>query len=273
DPVLRQIDDWEPATVAVGVTEPDRTRATRGPTAQKFPIASVTKPLTAYAVLIAVHHGTLHLDEPVDIDEQPATVTVRDLLAHASGLPLEAGGTVRPPETQRIYSNWAYDILGELVAARAGVAFADVVAREVFSPLKMDTSTLDGSPARDATSTVDDLLAFARELLDPTLIDGDLHREATTTAFGGLSGILPGFGRQDPNDWGLGLEIRGTKSPHWLAASVPATSFGHFGQSGSFLVVVPECGVAAVSLADQPFGSWAATAWRTLTGDIITACC
>ena len=34
-------------------------------------------------------------------------------------------------------------------------------------------------------------------------------------AFPELAGVLPGFGYHNPNDWGLGPEIRGTKAPHW----------------------------------------------------------
>jgi CubicO group peptidase (beta-lactamase class C family) len=84
---------------------------------------------------------------------------------------------------------------------------------------------------------VTDLLAFARELLDPQLLDPALLTEATRVAFPGLDGVLPGFGRQSPNDWGLGFELRGTKAPHWTGCELPPTTFGHFGQSGSFLWV------------------------------------
>ena len=40
--------------------------------------------------------------------------------------------------------------------------------------------------------------------------------------FPGLTGVLPGYGHQKPNDWGLGFEIRDAKSPHWTGAAVLA---------------------------------------------------
>ena len=58
--------------------------------------------------------------------------------------------------------------------------------------------------------------------------------------FPGLVGVLPGFGRMDPNDWGLGFELRDAKSPHWTGARNSPRTFGHFGGSGTFLWVDPE---------------------------------
>ena len=89
-------------------------------------------------------------------------------------------------------------------------------------------------------------------------------------AFPGLDGVLPGFGRQDPNDWGLGFEIRGTKSPHWTATANGAATFGHFGQSGTFLWIDPERDAGLVCLTDLDFGPWAKEAWPVL-GDAVLA--
>ena len=55
-------------------------------------------------------------------------------------------------------------------------------------------------------------------------VHGETHAEATTVQFPGLDGVLPGFGVQRPNDWGLGFEIRDDKSPHWTGL---ANSPGH----------------------------------------------
>src|SRR2546430_7562538 len=95
--------------------------------------------------------------------------------------------------------------------------------------------------------------------------------EATSVAFPGLSGVLPGFGRQEHNDWGLGFEIRDAKSPHWTGSRNSPRTFGHFGQSGSFLWVDPDAGLACVSLADENFGDWARQAWPKLSDDLIAA--
>ena len=82
--------------------------------------------------------------------------------------------------------------------------------------------------------------------------------------FPGLEGILPGFGRFSPNDWGLGLELRDRKQPHWTGARNSPTTFGHFGRSGGFLWVDPEAGLALACLSDLDFGAWAKEAWPRL---------
>jgi CubicO group peptidase (beta-lactamase class C family) len=268
--VLAQVDDWPPELVAVGVTDARDTLATHGPADELLPLASVTKPLAAYAVLLAVQDGALHLDEPLGHGEVAPDATVRHLLAHASGLPPDPGGPIGMPGRKRIYSNWGFDLLGELVAERVGSPFADHLAVEVLEPLGMHTTRLEGSPAYAGHGTVTDLLAFARELLDPQLLDLSLMAEATSVAFPGLDGVLPGFGRQSPNDWGLGFELKGDKQPHWTGTTLAPATFGHFGRSGSFLWVDPTRRLACVELADRAFGPWAAEAWPAF-GDAIVA--
>jgi CubicO group peptidase (beta-lactamase class C family) len=257
---LSRIDDWDVDTVAVGVVGTTTPPTTHGPATTVLPMASLTKPLAAYGVLIAVRDGALHLDEPAG-PTADAGATVRHLLAHASGLPFETGAPTQTPGRRRVYSNWGYEVLGELVAERLGMPFADHLELDLFEPLGMHDTRLEGSPAADARGTVVDLLAFVGELLDPTLLDAETVAEATRVCWPGLDGVLPGFGRQQPNDWGLGFELKGDKSPHWTGASLPPTTFGHFGQSGSFLWVDPEAGVGSVLLGDRDFGAWAKRAW------------
>jgi CubicO group peptidase (beta-lactamase class C family) len=132
----------------------------------------------------------------------------------------------------------------------------------------MSGTRLAGTPAAGAVGPLRDLAALGRELLAPTLVP-DLLARATTTAFPGLTGVLPGFGRQDPNDWGLGFEIRDGKRPHWTGRTNSAATFGHFGQSGSFLWVDPAAGVACACLTDRPFGEWAATCWPELSDQVV----
>ena len=81
--------------------------------------------------------------------------------------------------------------------------------------------------------------------------------------------MLPGFGRQEPNDWGLGLELRDAKTPHWTGARNSPRTFGHFGRSGTFLWVDPAAGVALGVLTDRPFGDWAAVAWPRLADAVL----
>lgn len=265
--VLSQVEDWPVDTVAVGVTDAGTVLDRHGPTDRPFPLASVTKLLTAMGTLIAVQDGLVHLDEPAG----PDGASVRHLLAHASGLPPTEGGPSSPVGARRIYSTVAYEVLGELVAERVGVPFAEHVDIEVCQPLGMTATRITGSPGRDGEGSVDDLLALGRELLSPTLLDDELLTEATSPVFPDLSGVLPGFGRQDPNPWGLGFEIRGGKSPHWTGSRNSPRTFGHFGQSGSFLWVDPDAGLACAELADRAFGEWATEGWPSLSDAVLDA--
>ena len=121
------------------------------------------------------------------------------------------------------------------------------------------------------SSTCADLIRFAAELQAPTLVSAQTAAEATSVAFPGLDGVLPGFGRQSPNDWGLGFEIRDGKSPHWTGAHSSPATFGHFGQSGTFLWVDPDAGAACVVLTDRDFGPWAVEAWPPFTDRVLAA--
>ena len=271
DEVLAEVDGWPVETVGVGVTTAEATSATHGAIDTVLPFASLTKPLAAYAVLIAVQDGAVHLDEPAGPEDAPADITVRKLLAHSSGLPLEPDGLVGAPDRRRIYSNWGYELLGELVAERVGSSFADHLQIEVLGPLGMGRTVLEGSPAHAARGTVTDLLAFARELLAPELLEGELHEAATTIAFPGLDGVVPGFGRQSPCDWGLGFEIKDGKDPHWTGAALDPSTFGHFGRSGSFFWVDPTRGLACAELADRDFDQWSKDRWPDFNDRVVEA--
>lgn len=262
--MLRQIDDWPVDVAAVGVTDGDATIDVHGATTQRLRLASVTKLLTAVGVLVAIQDGLVHLDEPAG----PDASTVRHLLAHASGLPYAEGAPNTTVGKRRIYSNVGYERLGELVADRTDVPFAEHLRIEVFEPLGMDDTSLDGSPAADAAGTVDDLLRFAREILRPSLLDTDLVDDATSPQFPALDGVLPGFGRQTPNLWGLGFEIRGGKSPHWTGNGQPEHTCGHFGQAGSFLWIDRQAGIACAFLGDRDFDTWAADRWPSFNQDV-----
>jgi CubicO group peptidase (beta-lactamase class C family) len=240
---------------------------TRGPVDREYRFASVTKLLTAAAVLVAAEEGILDLDEPAG----PAGSTVRHLLAHASGLPFEPGATLARPGTRRIYSNVAYDLLGELVAERSELSFAEYLRAAVLEPVGMAATELRGSPAAFAFGTLDDLLAFAQELTAPRIVARETLDEATSVQFPGLAGVLPGIGRQDPCDWGLGFEVRGRKSPHWTGTRNSPRTFGHFGGAGTFLWVDPDARLALVVLTDLEFGDWALEAWPALSDAVLGA--
>jgi CubicO group peptidase (beta-lactamase class C family) len=253
---FRQVDGWSCDHVAVGLAG-----ATYGDTDYRFAWASVTKPAAAVAMLVAAEEGLVDLDEPAG----PPGATFRHLLAHASGLPFDEGGPIARPAERRIYSNVGFDTAAALVAERAEMPFA-----EYFDGVWAGSGiALEGPASSGATGTLADLLALASELQQPQRLAPETLAEATTVQFPGLDGVLPGFGRQTPNDWGLGFELRDHKSPHWTGSRNSPRTFGHFGRSGTFLWVDPEAGIALACLTDRPFGDWAAEAWPRLSDDVL----
>jgi CubicO group peptidase (beta-lactamase class C family) len=135
----------------------------------------------------------------------------------------------------------------------------------------MDSTVLEGRPSEGLIGPLRDLAGFAAELLRPSLIAPTTLRTATAVAFPGLAGVLPGIGRFDPLDWGLGFELRGDKTPHWTGSLNAPTTFGHFGGSGTFLWVDPAAGRALACLTDRPFGPWAMAAWPALSDAVLSA--
>lgn len=151
--------------------------ATGRPTTDTIPfrVQSITKSVTAWAVLTLVEAGEIALDDPVgqhvtswELPDAPypwAAVTVRRLLAHSAGLPdgwyedvpldeeppplrdalsgAAAGPIARPttdPDTFR-YSNPGYALVELLVEEVTGRDFAAYVAEAVLEPLGMDGAT------------------------------------------------------------------------------------------------------------------------------------
>ena len=227
--------DWPVETVAAAVVDAGGTHR-HGPTDQAFPLASVTKLLTAMAALVAHEEGTLPLDEPIVGDD----ATAADLLAHSAGIAPDVpepmtpapptshllDGRLRPP--RRPHHRPRRHRLPRLSArgrrrSHSGCTSSDSTDRRV-PVAEHRSTTCSGSPkpGRRRCSSIASTLTRATQP----------HR-------GHLSGVLPGFGRHDPNPWGLGPEIRGEKSPHWTAPENSPATFGHFGQSGTMLWIDP----------------------------------
>lgn len=261
--VLRAVEGWPAQNVSVGVT--GAAEATHGDTAREYRWASVTKPVSALACLVAAEEGTIDLDEPAG----PPGSTIRHLLAHASGLPFQGASPIAKPGERRIYSDTGFEALGEAVARNAEMPFGDYLREAVLEPLGL-SATFDGRPGAGLRGPLEALLAVARELLSPALVAAETLAEATSVQFPGLVGVLPGFGRQEPNDWGLGFELRNGKSPHWTGSQNSPRTFGHFGRSGTFLWVDPDAGLALACLTDLTFGDWAKTAWPALADAVLS---
>jgi CubicO group peptidase (beta-lactamase class C family) len=139
-----------------------------------FKIASLTKPITAIAVLQLVERGLVSLDRPVvdyleTLPSQWRGTTVRQLLGHTSGLPdyLQAPAwswrdswrlerdrlevvtmtaaapmTFRPGEGMK-YSNTNYYVLGMLIERASGATYGEYLDAHVFKPLGMSDTRMD----------------------------------------------------------------------------------------------------------------------------------
>ncbi|MDO5645822.1 MAG: serine hydrolase domain-containing protein [Dermabacter sp.] len=260
----------QPFESAVGlVTSSGALVSAHGDLDRTFDLASVTKLITTYAALVAIERGALALTDPAG-EGTPDGCTVEHLLSHAAGYAFDDAQLLAAPGQRRMYSNAGIEHLGRLVEAAIGTDFGAFVREAVLEPLGMEGVEIQGSPAKDYRASLEDLLLLGREFLRPTLISAALADSAHRVHFPGIAGVLPGYGRKRPNDWGLGPEIKGDKAPHWTATGNSARTFGHFGQAGSFLWVDPDADLAAAFLSDRPFSDAHIRLWPEL-GDLLLA--
>lgn len=265
---LDVIADWPVPAASAAVIGRSGVLAAYGDGAREYRLASVTKPLVARAAQVAVEEGVVDLDSPAG----PPGATVRHLLSHASGYSMHSAQTLAEPGSRRVYSNFGFGVLAETIEAQSGIEFGRYLSEAVFEPLGMTASRLDGGAAAagfGGISTVDDLVVFAADLLAPRTVSAQLHAEAISVQFPGLTGVLPGFGVQRPNDWGLGFEIRDDKSPHWTGTRNSPRTFGHFGQTGTFLWVDPARELSLVVLTARDFDEWAKPLWPALSDEVL----
>lgn len=284
DDALALVATWEVPHAAAVVVTAGGDVATAGEVDRPFPLASVTKPLAALAALVAVEEEAVALDDPLSPAvlatlpaDPPTGLTLRHLLAHASGLDGEGTWWQAGPATRRIYSNGGFDAVAAVVADATGMAFADYLREALVVPLDLAATRLDGSAAKDGVASAADVAAVVSQFLTPGGTRGRELLHPTTLAaaaevqWPGLRGVLPGFGGQADNAWGLGLEVRAGKSPHWTGDGNSPATFGHFGQSGTMTWVDPVAGVGVVALADRAFGPWAARAWPEFSDAVLQA--
>jgi CubicO group peptidase (beta-lactamase class C family) len=182
-----------------------------------YPIASITKQLTAAAILLLVQDGKFGLDDKISryLEKTPPAwreVTVRQLLANTSGikdhlnemhgktcngtspeeialhigeLPLNSA-----PGSQWLYSNTNYLLLGMIIQRASGKAFDQFLAERVFRPLGMKATRRnnpgDVVPNRAAGYVWDGAQVRNSPFLDPTLVlDFTLTKENRISAMVG----------------------------------------------------------------------------------------
>lgn len=142
-----------------------------------YSLASVSKPITATALMILVERGAIDLDKPIDeyLSAQKLTArignsqdaTVRRVASHTSGLPLHYqffyedesaqpptndevirryGTLMRPPGEGVTYSNLGYGLLEYIIERTAGKSYAEFLRDELFAPLGLLESAVNRTP-------------------------------------------------------------------------------------------------------------------------------
>ncbi|MBC2681163.1 serine hydrolase domain-containing protein [Corynebacterium anserum] len=267
--VLQTTGEWPVEEVAASAITSDGIECV-GDTSESFSLASVSKLITAYAVLIAYEEGAFDLDDGVPPSLLPSfdvTPTYRELLSHASGMAFASREQEKPARTRRIYSSAGYEVLAEALEYTTEIAFPDYVNQAVSQPLNIEI-TVEGSAGHGFSASVDALTTLAQEFLGPRLLSEETLEEALHPQFPRLSGIVPGYGRHNPCTWGLGFSLHGGKIPHWIPQSMPHDTAGHFGQSGTFLWIHRPSNRAAVVLTTRHFGDWAKERWTNFNDQL-----
>ncbi len=194
-----------------------------------FRLASVTKQLTAAAIVLLVREGKLRYEDtlPQALPGFPAhgeRVTIRQLLTHTSGIPdyeqlmedaekagakpwtpqrqirddevldlLQKASKPRfAPGTRWAYSNSGYVLLGLIAARAAGKPFPDVLRERVFAPLGM-TRTL--AYVRGRNDVADRAYGHAKEAAGFT--QADQSSTSATLGDGGVYSCLEDLAKWD----------------------------------------------------------------------------
>lgn len=284
--IVAHLDAWPVATWSCVVHDFESgTFEVVGDRDHVFRLASVSKLASTVAFLAAVTEGVFSLDYVIS-----QRYSVRDLLGHSSGLSTDIDTSVdifdqqlsREPRSRRIYSNTGFEILARFLEVESGIEFRDYIEEVLFRGSSMATASISGAawPSAGRTGaaagmqgTIFDLSSLAVALVDGVpLVDSALLADAKEPYLPELPGVLPGFGEMQRNTWGLGIEVRGDKRPHWTSALNSARTFGHFGASGTFLWVDPQFNLALGVLTDRVFGPWAQTLWPELSELVIRTC-
>ncbi len=161
----------------------------------RFPMASVSKPVTATALMVLAARGAVDLDAPVNryLPVKVATyvgdsarVTLRALASHSSGIarhdlyayagdpPIPSvderirryGRVSRPAGSRYEYSNLNYNILARVIELRFGERFADALHGAVLQPLGMTHTTVGAPRSRAARDGVVRSYDAARRAMD-----------------------------------------------------------------------------------------------------------
>jgi CubicO group peptidase (beta-lactamase class C family) len=301
-----------------------------------YSIASMTKPYTAAAFMRLVDRGLVGLDESVRrvvpgfSSTEKREITFRMLLSHLSGMPkddpaenqhwqdqatssaIAASAAMlpleQPPGQRVLYSNAAYWLIGEALAALTDRAFPDALREEILDPCGLAETFISappdvwdriarrygrakimnaaygrelGSPSAGLFASARDAARFADLFLRRGITrDGRRILSAasvemmTTDQTGGLPGGIDGLWTWPAGSWGLGWEVKGNKLGHWSGELTSPATFSHFGQGGTLVWADPATGIACAVLANRDVSTgWTAdpARWARLSNAVVAA--
>jgi CubicO group peptidase (beta-lactamase class C family) len=266
-------DDRIVAESAFGAADP----ATRRPNTRetRFNLGSINKTFTAIAIAQLVDQGRIELDGMLisylpDYPNQVAArrMTIRQLLTHRSGVAqfmradfgdvgvadmvkvVAAEPLAFEPGARQMYSNGGYVVLGRVIEAVSGRAYADYIAEHIYRPARMtasgffgtgdrldlialpgapDSPPRPGNPAGGGYSTAADLFRFARALRGGRLLSSAMTRR-----------VLDGTFAEEPK-WGFALreQLAGTHRFIGNGGGAPGINAEfRFEPAGAYTVVV-----------------------------------
>jgi CubicO group peptidase (beta-lactamase class C family) len=247
------------------------------------------------------HTSGLPKDDPAEDALWANEADFATTAASAAALPL-----AYPPGTRVAYSNAAYWVLGAGIAAIAKASFGEVLAAEVlahcalFDTYLMPPASVEariarrygkakimnrpygrtlGSPSGGLFATARDLVRFASIFIadgrrpDGARVLSSASVEAmTTNQTGDLPGGIEGFRTWPHCPWGLGWEVKGSKSDHWTGDLTSPRTVAHVGQSGALLWADPATGIACAILANRDlYTNWsvAPNRWARISNAIV----
>lgn len=190
---------------------------------------------------------------------------------------------VAAPRTRRIYSNAGYALAALMLERATGATYPVAVRDLVLAPLGCeqlrfgdDGGALEvrepgllghgeqlfngarfralGLPQSGLYGTARDYLRVLDAIADRTVADS---APMLANQGGALPGGVGSFMEWPVCDWGVGLELRDAKAPHWTGAALSTRAATHFGASGTLCLIDPERDLRAVVLANRgTYGGW-----------------
>lgn len=242
-----------------------------------YELASITKIINAITICDVVASGFVNLSDQVnDPRFKYNDVYLYDLLAHTSGLSFTGKEKQVAPRSKRVYSNYAVELAAGFVGMKLQDEFGLISVQDLFNDglgailREVKNAKIDfyGSPAYGAHANLNALSALAQQMRNPTFIDEEMHGQMTSTYLNNLKGTIPGWGNYKDCAFGIGYEIKSTKSPHWMGSLSSDKSFGHFGQTGVFIMHDPVNNISIVALGDREFDKTLKKLWPAYVDNI-----